>query len=106
MKSLAVGRRGGKSRAVAVLITYLATLIDYKDVLVTGERGLAAKMLILRHPNWSVDDLLDELAALGFELPSRFLASEIRSRFKRLSFLVEAGVIDANARPQCLCTLI
>jgi hypothetical protein len=35
-----VGRRGGKSRAVAVLATYLATLIDYKDVLVPGERGL------------------------------------------------------------------
>jgi hypothetical protein len=35
-----VGRRGGKSRAVAVLATYLATLIDYRDVLVPGERGL------------------------------------------------------------------
>jgi hypothetical protein len=35
-----VGRRGGKSRAVAVLATYLSTLIDYVDVLVTGERGL------------------------------------------------------------------
>ena len=36
-----VGRRGGKSRAVAVLTTYLSTLIDYRDVLVIGERGLA-----------------------------------------------------------------
>ena len=35
-----IGRRGGKSRAVAVLATYLSTLIDYKDVLVVGERGL------------------------------------------------------------------
>ena len=35
-----VGRRGGKSRAVAVLATYLATLTDYRDVLVAGERGL------------------------------------------------------------------
>jgi len=35
-----IGRRGGKSRAVAVLATYLATLVDYRDVLVTGERGL------------------------------------------------------------------
>jgi hypothetical protein len=26
-----IGRRGGKSRAVAVLAAYLATLIDYKD---------------------------------------------------------------------------
>lgn len=35
-----VGRRGGKSRATAVLATYLATLVDYSDVLVKGERGL------------------------------------------------------------------
>ncbi len=35
-----VGRRGGKSRAVAVLATYLATLIDHSDVLAKGERGL------------------------------------------------------------------
>ncbi len=35
-----VGRRGGKSRAVAVLASYLSTLIDYGDVLVPGERGL------------------------------------------------------------------
>lgn len=35
-----IGRRGGKSRAVAVLAVYLSTLIDHQDVLVTGERGL------------------------------------------------------------------
>lgn len=35
-----IGRRGGKSRAVGVLAAYLSTLIDYRDVLVTGERGL------------------------------------------------------------------
>lgn len=35
-----VGRRGGKSRATAVLAAYLSTLIDYSDVLVAGERGL------------------------------------------------------------------
>src|SRR5262245_18126524 len=35
-----VGRRCGKSRAVAVLASYLAALVDYRDVLVPGERGL------------------------------------------------------------------
>ena len=35
-----IGRRGGKSRAVAVLAVYLSTLIDHHDVLATGERGL------------------------------------------------------------------
>ena len=35
-----IGRRGGKSRAMAVLATYLAGLCDYGDKLVRGEKGL------------------------------------------------------------------
>jgi hypothetical protein len=35
-----VGRRGGKSRAMAVLAIYLAGLCDYGDKLTRGERGL------------------------------------------------------------------
>jgi hypothetical protein len=35
-----VGRRGGKSRAMATLAVYLAGLCDYSDVLVRGEKGL------------------------------------------------------------------
>ena len=35
-----IGRRGGKSRAIACLAVYLATLIDYADCLVAGERGV------------------------------------------------------------------
>jgi hypothetical protein len=37
---LVVGRRGGKSRAMATLAVYLAGLCDYSDVLVRGEKGL------------------------------------------------------------------
>ena len=35
-----VGRRGGKSRGMAVLATYLAGLCDYSDKLSPGERGV------------------------------------------------------------------
>lgn len=35
-----VGRRGGKTRAAAVLATYLGAFCDYSDVLTIGERGL------------------------------------------------------------------
>jgi hypothetical protein len=35
-----VGRRGGKSRAMAVLATYIAGLCDHSDALVRGERGV------------------------------------------------------------------
>ena len=35
-----VGRRGGKSRAMAVLATYISGLVDHTDALVPGERGV------------------------------------------------------------------
>src|SRR5262245_36195160 len=35
-----VGRRGGKSKAMATLAVYLAGLVDHSDTLVRGERGL------------------------------------------------------------------
>jgi hypothetical protein len=34
------GRRGGKSQAMSTLATYLAGLVDHKDVLAPGERGV------------------------------------------------------------------
>jgi hypothetical protein len=37
-----VGRRGGKTRAVAVLAVFLAILVSYVDRLVAGERGVVA----------------------------------------------------------------
>jgi hypothetical protein len=36
-----VGRRGGKSRAIATLLCYLATLVDYRGRLASGETGVA-----------------------------------------------------------------
>jgi hypothetical protein len=35
-----IGRRGGKSRAIAALLVYLATMADYRVQLVPGERGV------------------------------------------------------------------
>ena len=36
----AIGRRGGKSRAMAVLAVYIATFYDYRQVLARGETGV------------------------------------------------------------------
>src|SRR5262249_39235931 len=36
-----VARRGGKSRAIAALLCYLACLVDYKPRLASGEVGVA-----------------------------------------------------------------
>jgi hypothetical protein len=38
------GRRGGKSLAISVLVTYLACLVDYSAVLVAGERPVVLCM--------------------------------------------------------------
>ena len=35
-----IGLRGGKSRAIAALLVYLATMADYRVQLVSGERGV------------------------------------------------------------------
>jgi len=35
-----IGRRGGKSRAIAALLVYLATMVDYCAQLVSGEHGV------------------------------------------------------------------
>ena len=37
-----VGRRGGKSRANAARLVYLATMVDYRAQLVSGERGVVS----------------------------------------------------------------
>src|SRR6202042_2086798 len=37
---IVAGRRGGKTRALAALATYLAALVDYSDVLILGETGV------------------------------------------------------------------
>jgi hypothetical protein len=36
----AVGRRGGKSRAIATLIVFIATLVDHSKAIVTGEKPI------------------------------------------------------------------
>jgi hypothetical protein len=35
-----MGRRGGKSQAIAVLVVYLATIVDHSERLAIGERGV------------------------------------------------------------------
>ena len=41
-----IGRRGGKTRAIAVLASYIAALVDFSDVLAPGEW---ASLPILSH---------------------------------------------------------
>jgi hypothetical protein len=53
-----VGRRGGKSRAIAVLAAYLACLVDYQDILAPGER---ASVLVMSASVWQAGKILQYL---------------------------------------------
>lgn len=57
---LVVGRRGGKSRAISVLATYIAALIDHSSTLVRGERGV---LLVVAQDQRQADVCLDYVDA-------------------------------------------
>jgi hypothetical protein len=70
-----IGRRGGKDRAMSVLVTYLAACCDYRDVLSRGERGLVLCLSAdLRQARITVDHV-----AANFE-QSPILAQLVTSR--------------------------
>lgn len=63
-----IGRRGGKTRAIAVLAAYIAALVDFTDVLAPGER---ASLPIMSASVWQagkcfqyLDGIFDGVAAL------------------------------------------
>lgn len=63
-----IGRRGGKTRAIAVLAAYVAALVDFSDVLAPGER---ASLPIMSASVWQagkcfqyLDGVFDGVAAL------------------------------------------
>jgi hypothetical protein len=60
------GRRGGKSRAIAVLICYLAALCDYRDKLSAGEKGI---VLCLAPSQTQAGVVLDYIAGILRESP-------------------------------------
>jgi hypothetical protein len=58
-----IGRRGGKSRAMATLSAYLTGLCDYRDVLAPGERGV----LLCIAPDQRQASITLNYAAAAFE---------------------------------------
>jgi hypothetical protein len=70
-----VGRRGGKSRAMATLAVYLAALCDHRDVLAPGETGV----LLLIAPDQRQAAIALDYAAAVFE-GSSILSQLVASR--------------------------
>jgi hypothetical protein len=62
----AIGRRGGKSRAIALLVTYLATLVDHRANLSLGERGV---VLVLAQNQKQARIIFGYVAALLEAIP-------------------------------------
>jgi hypothetical protein len=58
-----IGRRGGKSRAIATLATYMAGLCNHADTLVPGERGV----LLVIAPDQRQATIILEYANAAFE---------------------------------------
>ena len=62
-----VGRRGGKTRAIAVLASYLAALVDYGDILAPGER---ATLPIISASLWQAGKCYEYLDGVFSNVPA------------------------------------
>ena len=87
-----IGRRGGKDRAMSVLVTYLAACCDYRDVLAPGERGL---VLCLSADQRQGRITLDHIAA-NFE-QSPILAQLVTSRTADALELSNRVIVEVRA---------
>ena len=67
-----IGRRGGKSRAMATLACYIAGLCDHSDALVPGERGIVLSIA----PNQKQAKI-----SLDYRSEERRVGKECRSRW-------------------------
>jgi hypothetical protein len=95
-----IGRRGGKSKAAAVFMTWLATCCDWTDVLSLGERGIA---LIIAPTERQARVTEDYIRAIIDSSP--LLASLIEDRTTHvltLSRQVGIEVLAANAKTAAL----
>jgi hypothetical protein len=86
-----IGRRGGKSRAISVLATYLAALCDH-PALVAGEKGL----VLLVAPDVHQADVVFNYVAANFR-QSPILRQLIHSRTRRTLRLTNRIEIEVRA---------
>jgi hypothetical protein len=86
------GRRGGKSRAIAVLVSYLAALCDYRDKLVRGEKGI---VLCLAPTQMQAAIVLDYVAGILQESP--ILTRQIVKQTSETLELANGIIIDVRS---------
>ena len=91
-----IGRRGGKTRAVAVLAAYIAALVDFSDVLAPGER---ASLPIMCASTWQASKAKQYLSGIFAEVPAlkRLVENETADTIS-LSTRVDIEVRPASFR--------
>ncbi len=87
-----IGRRGGKSRAMAVLAVYLAALCDYRDKLDRGERGV----LLMVAPDMKQARVLLDYAEGALE-SAPLLKALIANRTKETLELTNGIVLEVRS---------
>lgn len=92
-----IGRRSGKTRAIATLCAYLATCVDWSDVLAKGERGV---LPVLAASTTQAGRAFMHIAGVLQHSPdlSEMLEGEPTSECIRLSTQVDITVHPANFR--------
>jgi hypothetical protein len=93
-----VGRRGGKTRAIAVLAAYIAALVDFSDVLAPGER---ASVLIMSASLWQANKALQYLDGIFAGVPA--LAKLVDGR--TADTIALSTKIDIECRPASFRTI-
>jgi hypothetical protein len=105
-----IGRRGGKDRAMSVLVTYLAACCEYRDVLAPGERGLVLCLsadqrqgrITLDHiaANFEQSPILGQLVtnrtADTIELSNRVTVEVRAASYRRLRGITAVGIVASE----------
>src|SRR5271166_617494 len=86
------GRRGGKSRAIAVLAIYLSLLVDWKDHLVSGETG---RCVIVAQNKDQAGIVFSYISAIIEE--SQFLRGMVASEVSETIILTSGIRIEVHA---------
>jgi hypothetical protein len=91
-----IGRRGGKTRAIAVLGAYLAALVDYSDILAPGER---ASLPIMSASLWQANKAKQYLDGIFGGVPAlRKLVTNETSDTISLTTMVDVECRPASFR--------
>ena len=103
----AIGRRGGKSRAIALLVVYITLLVDHSASLVVGERGvvlvLAQNVRQARIVFGYVASVIDSIPALRGLIANK--TGEVITLANGLDIEIRAASFRGLRGVTCVCAI-